>query len=185
MAEEKITKNEKLTKAQEIFVSELIKGVPQRHALLKAYPDKSSWQWNSIDSAASTLFRKEKVRKRYDQLMDEIRAAEQAEAKWTREQSINVLKDIIKRNIGELNRINSAYEEDIENLLNEIKKKPSRATKLTADLLQKRKTRRITTVHNTGVIAAVAELNKMQGFNEENINLNGTVVFAGEDELEE
>ena len=53
------------------------------------------------------------------------------------------------------------------------------------EILKQRKLRRASQVNNKGIIDAVAELNKMQGFNEETINMNGTVVFAGEEELED
>ena len=185
MSVEKLIESDRLTSAQEVFIAELVKGTPQRHALLKAYPNKSDWQWNSIDSYASTLLSREKVKKRFNELMAVVRAEEQADAKWTREQSIKTLRGVIKRNTRELDRINSAYESEIEGLLRAIEKNPKRAKRYASELLVKQKSRRITATHNTGIISAVAELNKMQGFNEENINLNGIVIFGGEEELED
>lgn len=174
-----------LTRAQEVFVNELIKGKSQRHAFLKAYPSKESWQWNSIDSAASTLLKQEKVAKRYNELTEQIRAKEQAETQWTREQAIKTLRGIIDKNQEEYDRIQAVIEEEIETLLEKIKANPKKAVKLTEELIRKRKSRIVTATHNAGIISAVSELNKMQGFNEETINLNGSIVFSGEDQLED
>lgn len=176
---------DKITKAQEIFVNELIRGKSQRQAFLRAYPEKASWKWSSIDSAASTLLKKEKVAKRYDALMNRIRAAELEKTKWTREQAIETLKGVIKRNVEEYEKIQTAVDDEIERLLEKIKKNPRKAEEYTKQLLRKRKARIVSSTHNTGIISAVSELNKMQGFNEETINLNGSVVFSGEDQLED
>ena len=51
--------------------------------------------------------------------------------------------------------------------------------------MELRKSRRASQVNNKGITEAVAELNKMQGFNEETINMNGSVVFSGEEDLED
>ena len=191
---DKVKENEKqnsknfrseLTRAQEVFINELIKGKSQRQAFLKAYPNKASNQWNSIDSAASTLLKQEKVAKRYNELMEQIRAKEQAETQWTREQAIKTLRGIIDKNQEEYDRIQAVIEEEIETLLEKIKANPKRAVKLTEELIRKRKSRIVTATHNAGIISAVSELNKMQGFNEETINLNGSIVFSGEDQLED
>ena len=191
---DKVKENEKqnsknfrseLTRAQEVFINELIKGKSQRQAFLKAYPSKASNQWNSIDSAASTLLKQEKVTKRYNELRKQIRAKEQAETQWTREQAIKTLRGIIDKNQEEYDRIQAVIEEEIETLLEKIKANPKKAVKLTEELIRKRKSRIVTATHNAGIISAVSELNKMQGFNEETINLNGSVVFSGEDQLED
>lgn len=176
---------DKITKAQEIFVNELIRGKSQRQAFLRAYPEKASWKWSSIDSAASTLLKKEKVAKRYDALMNRIRAAELEKTKWTREQAIETLKGVIKRNVEEYEKIQTAIDDEIERLLKKIKKNPRKAEEYTRELLRKRKARIVSSTHNAGIISAVSELNKMQGFNEETINLNGSVMFSGEDQLED
>ena len=176
---------DKITKAEEIFVNELIRGKSQRQAFLRAYPEKASWKWASIDSAASTLLKKEKVAKRYDALMNRIRAAELEKTKWTREQAIETLKGVIKRNVEEHEKIQTAVDDEIEHLLEKIKKNPRKAEEYTKELLRKRKARIVSSTNNAGIISAVSELNKMQGFNEETINLNGSVVFSGEDQLED
>lgn len=177
--------NENLTVAQEIFVQELIKGSTQRKAYLKAYPNKIKWKEHSIDANASTLFRQERVRRRYDELMDFIRKEEQEKTQWTRSQSIETLRFVVDKNKEELDRINKASEEELELLQKLMLENPDKALLFVREIIQKKKSRRISSIHNSGIVSAVSELNKMQGFNEETINLNGTVVFTGEDELED
>jgi len=174
-----------LTKPQEVFIQELLKGNTQRQAYLKAYPSKKKWKENSIDAAASTLFKNEKVRKRYEQLLNSMREKEQEKTMWTREQSIEALKYVIEVNRKDMERINKAFEEELELLQKLMQEDPEKAPQYLQQILKQRKSRRASQVNNKGITEAVAELNKMQGFNEETINMNGTVVFTGEEELED
>jgi hypothetical protein len=177
--------DDRLTKAQEIFVQELLKGNTQRQAYLKAYPSKKNWKVSSLDSNASVLFKQVKVRHRYDELLNEMREIETEKTRWTREQSIETLRYIIDVNKKDLERIDRAAEEELELLHRMMIEDPERATSYIKEVLKQRKARRASQVNNKGITDAVAELNKMQGFNEETINLNGMVMFTGEEELED
>ena len=174
-----------LTKPQEIFIQELLKGNTQRQAYLKAYPSRKNWKENSLDAAASTLFKNNKVRKRYDELLNKMREEETKKTMWTREQSIETLRYVIDVNKKDLERINKAFEEELEALQKLMQEDPEKAPLYLQQILRQRKSRRASKVNNQGIIDAVAELNKMQGFNEETINMNGTVIFTGEEELED
>ena len=174
-----------LTKPQEIFIQELLKGNTQRQAYLKAYPSRKNWKENSLDAAASTLFKNNKVRKRYDELLNKMREEETKKTMWTREQSIETLRYVIDVNKRDLERINKAFEEELEALQKLMQEDPEKAPQYLKEILKQRKLRRASKVNNQGIIEAVAELNKMQGFNEETINMNGTVIFTGEEELED
>lgn len=176
---------ETITKQQEIFINELIKGATQRQAYLKAYPDRKNWKGSSLDVQASKLFKKDKIRQRYDELLSQIREREQKKTIWTREESIETLKYIIEINKRDLERIQKAMDDELEFLQQQLIEQPERVVELVEQLIKKRKSRVASQVNNKGIIEAVAELNRMQGFNEETINLNGTVVFTGEDELED
>lgn len=177
--------DDRLTKAQEIFVQELLKGNTQRQAYLKAYPSKKNWKVSSLDSNASVLFKQVKVRHRYDELLNEMRETETEKTRWTREQSIETLRYVIDVNKKDLERIEAAAEEELQFLRQLMLEDPERAHSYVNEILKKRKARRASQVNNKGITDAVAELNKMQGFNEETINLNGMVMFTGEDELED
>lgn len=177
--------NDKLTKAQEVFVNAILQGLSQRQAYLKAYPLKRKWAESSVDVEASKLMKQPKVVQRYEELMRTMRQEEQDKTKWTREESIRTLRSVIDVNLKEVERINQAAEEELEEILNLIKVDPNNAQKYVRGALKMRQMRRLSGVHNGGIVAAVAELNKMQGFNEETINLNGAVVFSGMDDLED
>lgn len=174
-----------LTKPQEIFIQELLKGNTQRQAYLKAYPSKKKWKESSLDSAASNLLKNAKVKTRYEQLLNKMREKEQEKTMWTREQSIETLRYVIDVNKKDLERINKAFEEELEVLQKLMQEEPEKAPQYLREILKQRKLRRASKVNNQGIIDAVAELNKMQGFNEETINMNGTVIFEGEEELED
>jgi hypothetical protein len=174
-----------LTKPQEIFIQELLKGNTQRQAYLKAYPSKKKWKESSLDTAASNLLKNDKVKTRYEQLLNNMREKETKKTMWTREQSIETLRYVIDVNKKDLERINKAFEEELELLQKLMQEDPEKAPQYLQYILKQRKSRRASQVNNKGITDAVAELNKMQGFNEETINLNGTVMFEGEDELED
>jgi len=178
-------KNIRLSERQEIFVQELIKGKSQRQAMLTAYPSRKDWKENSIDSAASTLLRNKKVNKRFNDLMEQVRKRETEKTMWTREESIETLRYVIDVNRQDLDRIQDAMEEELVELQAQIDKDPGNAAMYVKAMLKNRRTRRASQVNNKGITDAVAELNKMQGFNEETINMNGVVMFTGEDELED
>ena len=174
-----------LTKPQEIFIQELLKGNTQRQAYLKAYPSKKKWKESSLDTAASNLLKHNKVKTRYEQLLNKMREKEQEKTMWTREESIETLRYVIDVNRKDLERINKAHEEELEMLQKMMVEDPDKAPQYLKAILKQRKSRRASQVNNKGITDAVAELNKMQGFNEETINLNGTVMFEGEEELED
>ena len=174
-----------LTRPQEIFIQELLKGNTQRQAYLKAYPSKKKWKESSLDTAASNLLKHNKVKTRYEQLLNKMREEETKKTMWTREQSIETLRYIIDVNKKDLERINKAFEEELELLQKLMQEDPENAFQYLQQILKQRKSRRASQVNNKGITDAVAELNKMQGFNEETINLNGTVIFEGEEELED
>lgn len=179
------TNPKEISPQEEIFIQEVLKGNPQRKAYVKAYPKRMNWKPSALDSAASRLFNSDKIRTRYDELLVAMRAEEVEKTQWTREQSINTLRYVIDKNQQEVERIQTASEEELQLLLEQIQQDPANAIKYAAIALKQRKTRRMSAVHNQGIVSAVAELNKMQGFNEETINMNNTVQFVGEEEIPE
>lgn len=175
----------RLTKPQEVFIQELIKGQTQRKAYLKAYPNTRKWKETSVDCAASLLFGQTTVKQRYEEALQEMRRKEQETGQWTREESIKTLRFVIDKNKDDIDRIYQTAEEELELLAKMMQEQPEKAGDFLQYMIKQKKTRRISGVHNQGIVSAVTELNKMQGFNEENINLNGTVIFEGEEELPE
>lgn len=69
-----------LTIAQERYAAELVTGKSQREAYRIAYPNSVNWKDSTVDSKASTLFKHEKVRARYEELRQVIADRIEAEA---------------------------------------------------------------------------------------------------------
>lgn len=182
-----MTQNKKQPRQRphDIFINELLKGKSQRQSYLVAYPERFTWSPGSLDVSASELFNSPKVKARYEAKLAKIQEKEQKEVQWTREQSIQNLRYVIERNREDVDRIEQAIEMEISLLAKQIQDNPEEAPYLVQSLLAKQRARRMTNTNNTGIIAAVAELNKMQGFNEENINMSSTVVFSGASDLED
>lgn len=87
-----------LTAKQEKFVQNLVKGMSQREAYRKAYPDNKGSD-EVIDVRACELFKNSKVRVRYEELieksMDEAIMTAKERKKWLTE----VIKDIQKEEV--------------------------------------------------------------------------------------
>lgn len=176
---------DRITPQQEKFIAELLKGKTQRHAYLAAYPKYKNWKPSSLDAEASKLWKQPKIRQRYDELLEKYRESEQQKVKWTREESVKALRFVVEANQREIERIEQAAEDELDALLVEMNKNPNKATTLMSQYITKKKAKRISMTNNKGITDAVSELNKMQGFNEETINVHGAVVFTGEELLED
>ncbi len=175
----------KCTLSEDIFAHKLALGWTQRKAYLKAYPGRTHWKLDSIDATASTTFGKPRVRACYEKYVEKLKEMNAKKELWSREESVKTLRYVAEKNADEIERINEAYEEEIELLLNRMLVEPENLQRLLHNVIQLRKARRLSTVNNKGITDSVSELNKMHGFNEENINLNGMVQFTGETELED
>lgn len=175
----------KLTSKQEMFVRELVKGKSQYAAYLIAYPKSTGWLRNTVDCEASLLRKHPKVSKRYNELIKDVRKKEAKKMLWTREKSINALSYIVEVNTQDIERVCDTIEDELEILCQKIEQEPENAAKYTKELIRLRKSKRASTINNKGVTDAVAELNKMMGYNEQTINMNGSVVFEGENDLED
>lgn len=92
--QQKLQKREKrLTKAQEMFVQEILKGTSQRQAYYKAYPNSKNWAENSVDSKASQLFKNVKVQQRLSELNSKVEKSTIYNAQQLREFWTKILLD--------------------------------------------------------------------------------------------
>ncbi|WKY44177.1 terminase small subunit [Eubacteriaceae bacterium ES2] len=82
-----------LTQKQEKFVQELIKGKSQRQAYKAAYNAKRMAD-NTIDSHASRLFAKDKIRARYYEIRDKVVKRAEEKAIVTAEKIIEEISEI-------------------------------------------------------------------------------------------
>lgn len=86
-----------LSNNQELFCQELMKGLTQRQAYLKAYPRSKNWKPSNVDSKASQLIKTDKVSTR----LKELREEQKDDVTRIRETIIDTYETILKANIGD------------------------------------------------------------------------------------
>lgn len=182
-------KRDVVTLQEERFVNRLLQGYSQADAYLYAFPQTKlkAGKSQALYDVASKVFNRPRVQKRFKELKAELREREVVKTGWTREQAIETLRFVIACNKKDMERINEAYEEEIKFLqeLTQNAKDEKEVNDLIREMLRVRKKSRSTITNNNALISAVGELNKMQGFNEQNVNLNASVIFEGEEDLED
>ena len=93
------SKGRMLTTKQERFVQELIKGKSQRQAYRIAYPSSKEWKDEAVDSKASTLFKNDKVRQRYDELYKKTEEKITYDAAEVKNLIIETMMSIVKADV--------------------------------------------------------------------------------------
>ena len=86
-----------LTQRQEKFVRALIAGKSQRQAYKEAY-NAANMKDKTIDERASVLFKNDKIKTRYDELLEEHKK----KALYTRENAVNEDLEIIQNMVEEI-----------------------------------------------------------------------------------
>lgn len=114
--------NGKLTAKQEKFINCVLEGYSLKTAYLKCYPEYKENEncKKNIYYVASDLFNKPNVHKRYMELREIMEKEWQEKAIWTREQAINELKELLRKNRIESDRYEQAYDDEMEMLTRQI-----------------------------------------------------------------
>ncbi len=179
--------DEPLDANQNRFVMAIINGSTLSDAILEAYPHTKALSPTARSSKGGKLKRVPKIAEAIEKRSIQLQQACEIEAKWERSDSIKTLRDVIDRNVNELNRINDAFETETDALLDAIDREEDEMAKaaLMADYIKQQKTRRISKIHNSAIIESVSELNKMQGYNLTNFEIGSDAVvqFVGEEEI--
>lgn len=89
-----------LTAKQEKFVQELVRGRNQRAAYKAAY-NATRMKESTIDQKACLLFKKEKIRARYDELMSEVAAKTTYDVAVIRKEIIDTLIAIVRADVAD------------------------------------------------------------------------------------
>ena len=89
-----------LTPKQEKFVRELVKGKSQRAAYKAAYSAKNMSD-KTIDCKASRLFRQDKIKARYNQILENVTRAAEYEALATKQNVIAELAKLAFSSVGD------------------------------------------------------------------------------------
>lgn len=141
-----------LTPKREKFVLGLIDCKSQREAYRIAYPKSVNWTDKTVDSKASELFKNGEVKERFN----ELRAKCESKAIWTREQAINDLVSIKNECVSAMlgKEVNEGTGEENTFVNSKV----------------------------AGVaINAIKELNIMNGYNENNVNMKIDKVVVSDD----
>lgn len=104
---------------------------------------------------------------------------------WSKEQSIEQLKYIIKSNREENDRVNNTYNEQVDLILTKLEEAETANDKeqLLNEILELKKKRRNSTINNNAILSAVTELNKMHGFNTQELIVKNKEEFEIDKEL--
>lgn len=93
-------KKDILSNKQEAFVQNLILGMSQREAYKKAYG--ANYSDNAIDTKASQLLKKDKVKNRYEELLKKVKEQTEETTIMSAKERMEWLTDIIKDNTKEI-----------------------------------------------------------------------------------
>lgn len=86
-----------LSKAEEVYIAELIKGKSQRQAYLIAYPKSSKWKEKTVDERACRLFNADKIQARYKELLETTRKQIEKKCLVDVEYVITSIKEVAER----------------------------------------------------------------------------------------
>lgn len=93
----------KLTAKEEKYVHALVyDGLSQRKAYRVAYPSSRNWKDRTVDKRASDLFNKPYILGRFDELTEEMKNKHRDKALWSREESVEQLKWLIRQAVQDI-----------------------------------------------------------------------------------
>lgn len=182
----------KLSPNMEVFCRHVAKGLTVGEAYLKAYPRLSKESWSALGYKGKVLAQRSLVAKRIDELRKIERAKMEAQATWEKFDSVLALKKVVQSNLNDIERVQSAINDEISLLQKSLDKaiedgNQEDANRILKKLFNSRKQRASSMYNNVGVVSAVTELNQLQGFypekEKEGTNVTATVVFKNEDQL--
>lgn len=113
--------NGKLTAKQEKFINLVLEGYSLKTSYLKCYPEYNKKENKAnVYSIASQMFNSPAVHNRYMEIREMMEKEWFERAKWTREQAINELKELLRKNRIESDRYEQAYDDEMELLDRQI-----------------------------------------------------------------
>lgn len=185
MAEKQERKqNPYITLPEDNFVRDIMEGKSREQAYIDSF-DTDGMSEEDIKYKARLLFQRRHIRKHYQDIFQEMQDKLATGSAYTFEEGVFTLKRLKDKTLLQLEDVQMARDEEIDRLLDEIdqEKNPKKREKLFAEVNKLRRYRTVTTSESLAIQGAIAELNKMHGFNEENVNLGGVVNFIGGAEI--
>lgn len=176
--------NPYITLPEDSFVRDIMEGKSREQAYSDNF-DTEGMDEDTIKYKSRLLLNRKHVRKHYQDIFQEMQDTLAKSSAYSFEEGVFSLKRLKDFTYIQLEEIKMAREEEIERLLDliEVEENPKKRDRLFKEVNKIRNRRTITTAESLAIQGAVAELNKMHGFNEENVNLGGAVQFVGGDSI--
>ena len=95
-------KADELTMQQELFIQALLRGLTQRVAYRKVYPNSLKWSNNAVDVNASKMFNITKVKLRYEELTNRVVKEAEDESIFTVKEVLKEIKDLLSTDITDV-----------------------------------------------------------------------------------
>ena len=136
---------------------------------------------------ANQILKKANVAKRYKKMTEEMNKTLIQQGLWTKDEAIEKLRDMINRNEEEQKRINETCNAEIDLLLIKIQEADTadKKEKLINQVMKLRKSIRNNSINNNAILTAISELNKMHGYNSQEITLKHDEEFEIDKKLEQ
>lgn len=177
--------NGKLTAKQEKFINLVLEGYSLKTSYLKCYPEYNKKEnKTNVYSIASQMFNDPVVHKRYMEIREIMEKEWFERAKWTREQAIDELKDLLRKNRIESDRYEQAYDDEMELLDRQIANKTKELENPKGYMSKKKKAElqddidnlKLARIHcnrrhqsnrnvNEAILNSIQQLNEMLGYN--------------------
>ena len=174
-ADKPINPDKPLTKKEKYFLELIvIHNKEPWYAYDKAYPAKKENRTKQCcQTKAKQTLKKANVAKRYEEMTEEMNKALIRQGLWTKDEAIEKLRDVLNRNAEEQNRINETCNAEIDLLLIKIQEADTadKKEKLLNQVMKLRKSIRNNSINNNAILTAISELNKMHGYNSQEITL--------------
>ncbi len=177
-----------ITVPEETFIRELLRGHTTKEAYKIAFKEQcEQMDDEEIAYEARKLSARRKIQRRRLELMQEMQDELKETRKWEFANSVQQLRYAMDEIQYEVERIKQASQDEIDALFAKADREENKAKRerILDEINKKMKYKHLTQTQMQSMIMAVAELNKMHGFNQDNFNFQGTVSFVGEDELED
>lgn len=174
--------NNRLTSKQEEFVYGIANGKTQYQAYIDAYPKAKNWKREAVDVNASKLLNDTKIKLR----LNELNKIKKEKIAWTRDRALNEINYVLEMNRKDIERMNYAYEEDLQRKELELQKwvqllavenidtnrVQNHINQILDDMSEIRKQRRTSGTNTAGILNAAKILNRMYGYDITKVEVN-------------
>lgn len=134
-------------------------------------PDGREYSKEYCSSKAERIKKRPHVQRRLREMEEEMQKQLEEKGLWTREESVKYLRDLLEHNLDEQKRIDETYNRQIDLLLIKVEQAetPHEKEKLMNQVIDIRKKLRNNSVNNNAILSSISELNKMHGYNSQEI----------------